>query len=259
MLLRLAVGGRKRTDRRRHSARGRPYALAFVSVAVACSGLSMRSRTLYEKQPYLLGYSAAISVFSPCATAWQLCKIYNKSVPLPRLAGLAAQIFPHQTALKLMQMNAATPVKEYCNPWAAFFVVGVLQGGVYGQSNVHFANKLQLSTKASLKGMFRGSAFAGCRDSLSQGIPFALSRTVEATVFDPVWRSVFAAEEDDSSVSGAKRAASVMFTSIAATFMSQGLHNGQIKMQAEQSLSYVGVVQTLYAEHVTTQAIPILT
>lgn len=112
----------------------------------------MRPRTVGEKQPYLLGYSAAISVFSPCATAFQLCKVYSKAVPLPRLAALSAQIFPHQTCLKLLQMNLATPVKESCNPWAAFFVVGVLQGGVYGQSNVHFATKLKLSSTASLKG-----------------------------------------------------------------------------------------------------------
>jgi hypothetical protein len=46
---------------------------------------------------------------------------------------MSAAIFPHQTALKLLQMNTATPVKEHLNPWAAFAVVGVLQGGVYGQ------------------------------------------------------------------------------------------------------------------------------
>ena len=207
-----------------------------------------RPRTVAEKQPYLLGYSAAISVFSPLATALQLCKVYSKSVPMPHLAALSARIFPHQTALKLAQMNAATPVKEYCNPWAAFFVVGVLQGGVYGQSNVHFATKLNFSSTASLKGMFRGSAFAGCRDSLSQGVPFAFSRTVEAVVFDPVWT---AASKDVScnSDGGVKRAASVFTTSIAATFMSQGLHNCQIRMQAEQSLSYVGVLRKLHAEH----------
>ena len=208
-----------------------------------------RSRTTAEKQPYLLGYSACISLFSPIATAFQLCKVYNKSVPAPRLAALSARIFPHQTALKLAQMNAATPVKEYCNPWAAFFVVGVLQGGVYGQSNVHFARQLQLSSTASLKGMFRGSAFAGCRDSLSQGVPFVFSRTVESVVFDPIWQAVFSKDVTGSSDGGVKRAVSVFSTSVAATFMSQGLHNCQIRMQAEQSLSYGGVVRTLQAEH----------
>ena len=32
---------------------------------------------------------------------------------------LAATIFPVQTLLKAIQMNASTPIKEYLNPWAA--------------------------------------------------------------------------------------------------------------------------------------------
>ena len=73
----------------------------------------MRPRTVGEKQPYLLGYSAAISVFSPCATAFQLCKVYSKAVPLPRLAALSAQIFPHQTCLKLLQMGVPVPAVRW--------------------------------------------------------------------------------------------------------------------------------------------------
>ena len=38
-------------------------------------------------------------------------------------------------------------------------------------------------------------------------------------------------------------------TSIFATVASQGLHNAQIKMQADQSLSYMQAVRTLWAEH----------
>ena len=49
---------------------------------------------------------------------------------------LALRILPHQTALKLAQMNVSTPVKDSLNPWAAFAVVGVLQGAVYGQANI---------------------------------------------------------------------------------------------------------------------------
>jgi len=58
---------------------------------------------------------------------------------------------------------------------------------------------------------------------------------VEVAVFDPIWLSVFGAQQqqqqpDGGGESGVKRAASVICTSIAATFLSQGLHNGQIKM-----------------------------
>lgn len=211
-----------------------------------------RPRTLAEKQPFLLSYAAGISIFSPSATAWQLCRVYSKAVPVSQLARMSMAIFPHQTALKLLQMNAATPVKEHLNPWAAFFVVGVLQGGVYGQCNVHFAKKLELSSTASLKGMFRGAGFAGFRDAMSQGMPFALSRATEEVVFDPLWRSAFgpdACAGDGGGGGGVKRAAAVMSTSVVATYLSQGLHNCQIKMQADQSLSYSQTIRALSAEH----------
>ena len=90
-------------------------------------------------QPYLLAYGAAISLVSPAASAHQLLKLYPKThVRTPVLLRTSLAIFPHQTLLKTAQMNLCTPAKEYFNPWAAFAVVGVLQGCVYGQANVHF-------------------------------------------------------------------------------------------------------------------------
>ncbi len=55
---------------------------------------------------------------------------------------LSAIVFPVQTFLKSIQMNISTPVKEYLNPWMAFAVVGILQGGVYGQCNMYFSKTL---------------------------------------------------------------------------------------------------------------------
>lgn len=210
--------------------------------------MPLRQRTLQEKQPFLLGYSFGISLFSPAMTAYQLCKVYSKAVPPLQLARLSAAILPHQTALKLLQMNAATPVKDYLNPWAAFAVVGVLQGGVYGQCNVHFARVLALSSTASMRGIFRGVAFAGVRDSLSQGLPFMCSSMTERHVFDPVWGALGL---DGTSPAGAaaKHWASVGSTSIVATVLSQGVHNAQIKMQADQTLTYRRTVSVLWAEH----------
>lgn len=208
----------------------------------------LRPRTLIEKQPYLIGYGFGISLISPTLTAYQLCKLYNKPVSPVRLASLSARIVPHQTALKVVQMNSATPVKEYLNPWLAFAAVGVLQGGVYGQCNVHFARVLKLSNNASMAGIFRGWIFAGFRDSISQGIPFVCSSMTEQYVFDPVWE-ITGLNGLGEMAGGVKRAVSVMCTSIFATVASQGLHNAQIKMQADQSLSYARTVQTLWAEH----------
>jgi len=154
-------------------------------------------------------------------------------------------IFPHQTALKSLQMNASTPVKEYLNPWAAFAVVGVLQGGVYGQTNVYFSKALELGKIATMKGIFRGSAFAGLRDTVSQGVPFMYSETFRQTVVDPVWTT----PAEDTVAADAKHFVSVISTSVMATYMSQGLHNFQIAMQADQSLSYGQAVRSVFQQH----------
>lgn len=52
-----------------------------------------RPRTVPEKQPYLLGYSAATSVFSPLATAIQLCKeVERLKVTLQKAEGDLAEV-----------------------------------------------------------------------------------------------------------------------------------------------------------------------
>ena len=79
-------------------------------------------------------------------------------------------------------MNAATPVKEHANPWLAFGVVGVLQGGVYGQCTTYVSKLLGLAKKPpKLQDLLRGSAFAG-DSSLTMiwiGGPIRLSRRLE--------------------------------------------------------------------------------
>jgi hypothetical protein len=203
-----------------------------------------RSRTLAEKQPYIFAYGAAISLFSPTATAYQLCKLYNLQPSMGRLVRISAPIFLPQTALKAVQMNASSPVKEYMNPWAAFAMVGVLQGGVYGQANVHFSKALQLGKVVSLAGVFRGSGFAAMRDTLSQGIPFMCSESVRQNVFDPNWQT-----EAGTAAHSAKTWSSVISTSVVATYLSQGFHNFQIAMQADQSLSYAQALKTVTKQH----------
>jgi hypothetical protein len=211
-------------------------------------------------QPYLVAYGAAISTVSPTLTGWQLTKVYGRTVGISTLSRLGLTIFPQQVALKTLQMNAATPVKEYASPWVAFGLVGVLQGGVYGHCNVHFSRALQLASVVSLAGMFRGSAFAGLRDTISQGVPFMCSATVQSAVIDPLCECAYqstqpAARHDVAQPSStttsehARRFAAVFGTSICATFASQGAHNAQLIMQADHSLSYAQAVRTLWAEH----------
>lgn len=205
-----------------------------------------RPRTFLEKQPYIVTYGAAISLVSPAATAYQLCRLYKVSKPPSQLLRMSMAILPHQTVLKAIQMNASTPVKEYLNPWAAFAVVGILQGGVYGQCNVHFSKALQLGkTAASLTGIFRGSAFAGTRDMLSQGVPFVYSGNVRTNLLDRVWQTT----PEDATANSVKHWTSLLSTSIVATYLSQGMHNCQIAMQADQSLNYSQVLSKVWTEH----------
>lgn len=205
----------------------------------------MRSRTFLEKQPYIFAYGGIISLVSPGLTAYQLCKLYQIQKPVGTLMRMSLVIFPHQTLLKAAQMNVSTPVKEYLNPWAAFGLVGILQGGVYGQCNVHFSRALALGKTVSLAGIFRGSGFAGLRDTISQGVPFMCSSTMRTSVLDRIWES----DEKDTTANSIKYWTSVIGTSIVATYMSQGLHNCQITMQADQSLGYASAVRTVFQQH----------
>lgn len=224
----------------RHTVRNVPSSIADVSLVAP----KMRPRTLAEKQPYIFAYGAAISVVSPAATAYQLCKLYNMQPSMGRLARMSAPIFLPQTLLKAAQMNASSPVKEYLNPWAAFAMIGVLQGGVYGHCNVHFSKALALGKVATLRGVFRGSLFAGVRDTISQGLPFMCSSSVRQSLLDPYWKT-----EEGTSAHSAKMWSSVISTSVFATYLSQGFHNFQIAMQADQSLSYSQALKTVMKQH----------
>lgn len=191
-----------------------------------------------EKQYYLSQYSFFISLVSPTASAYQLLRLNPQvKITTPAMVRTAFMILPHQTALKLLQMNCATPIKENLNVWASFAAVGVMQGGVYGQANIHFANSFGLS-KGSILGAFRGSGFAAIRDMKSQGIPFVFSSVVRKNIVEPVLGEGEVA-----------RWTSVIGTSIFATYASQGLHNCQITMQADQSLSYAETLSTVWKKH----------
>ena len=231
-----------------------PYLQASTSVR---DGVKKRLYGGLTMQPYILGYSSAISLVSPTLTGYQLCKVYSCPVGMPRLMRIGFGILPQQTALKTLQMNAATPVKEHVSPWLAFGVIGVLQGGVYGQANVAFSRALKLSQNANLAGMFRGAAFAGLRDTISQGVPFMLSGSFQRAVVDPILGPSKAreahegaiAEHDEGYGSALRKTIALVTTSIGATFASQGAHNCQILMQADHSLGYSGAMSTLWAQH----------
>lgn len=74
---------------------------------------------------------------------------------------------------------------------------------------------------------------------ISQGAPFMLSGSVRSTVFEPTLGQ-------DSEVA---KWASVISTSVVATVASQGMHNAQITMQADQTLSYKETVKSLWKKN----------
>lgn len=208
------------------------------------SGRLMRKKTLLEKQPYFIAYGAGISVFSPYASCYQLCKLNPQVVAThSRMISLSARIFPIQTLLKTIQMNISTPVKEVLNPWAAFAVVGILQGGVYGQCNIYFSKELGIAKKASLLGLFRGVAFAGGRDTISQGVPFMCSAWVKKNIIE----TAFPTDETTSdTMKSVKQWASVLSTSVVATYASQFFQNCQITMQSNHELGYAATLRSVF-------------
>eukprot|EP00924_Labyrinthula_sp_SR-Ha-C_P001665 maker-scaffold_18-snap-gene-5.1-mRNA-1 protein AED:0.03 eAED:0.03 QI:76/1/1/1/1/1/4/121/245 len=199
-------------------------------------------------QPYIFGYGFGISIFSPTASLYQLAKL-NPQVKLSPSGGvkLAMRILPHQTCLKALQMNASTPVKESLNPWAAFFVVGVLQGGVYGHANIFFSKTLKIGKKLSYAGMLRGVGFAGVRDTFSQGIPYVFSKTVEEKLFSPVFSKV--SENKSDALLGVQRWTAVLSTSVFATYVSQCFHNCQITMQTDQTLTHLTAARAAFKQN----------
>ena len=103
--------------------------------------------------------------------------------------------------------------------------------------------------------MFRGSGFAGLRDTISQGVPFMYASTVQSAVVDPLLKpqagagAGAGADEASDLGHGLRRAVAVIGTSIGATVLSQAPHNCQIRLQADHSLSYGGAVAGLWREH----------
>lgn len=159
---------------------------------------------------------------------------------------LAATIFPAQTLLKAIQMNASTPIKEYLNPWAAFAAVGVLQGGVYGQATIYYSRQLGLNKKVDLRGLFRGAGFAAARDVISQGVPFMMSGVLREAVFDPLLSPEVRATDAGRF---AHHWGPILAASIASTYASQPFMNLQLTMQSDPELSHATTVTRAWARN----------
>jgi len=204
--------------------------------------------TYAKKQILMVGYGVSLSLFSPMANLYQLRALYPciraRLLESPGLATrLCASIYGQQVLLRIMQVNLSSPVKDHLSPWLAFGVMGVLQGGVYGHANIHFARKLNIDRTLTMSMIFRGSWFAFARDMISQGVPFMFSDTVRTTMLDRV------APAQDHMSSSVKQWSSLIGCSIVSTYLSQGFHNCQTAMQTHHDMSSVGAFRSMMQKH----------
>ena len=92
-------------------------------------------------------------------------------------------IFPQQILFRYGQLHASTLCKENISPIPTFGIIGILQGGVYGHSNLYFSKRLGITSDIKISDCFRGPVFAASRDIISQGVPFMLTEKVSETLF----------------------------------------------------------------------------
>jgi len=204
--------------------------------------------TYAKKQILMVGYGVSLSFFSPLANLYQLRALYPcvkaRLLESPGLATrLTAQIYGQQVLLRIMQVNLSSPVKDHLSPWLAFGVMGVLQGGVYGHANIHFARKLSIDRTLTMSMIFRGSWYAFARDMISQGVPFMFSDHVRESVLDKV------APAQDHISSTVKQWSSLIGCSIVSTYLSQGFHNCQTAMQTHHDMTTAGAFRSMMTKH----------
>lgn len=190
-----------------------------------------------DKQKSLILYSSNITLFSPLSNLYQLCKLH--SFPFFTLSNFSRipTIIPQQIILRYTQLNLSFLVKDHISPYLTFGMIGILQGAVYGHATTHFANKLGISTKTSIKQIFRGSLFAFNRDTISQGIPFLFVDKFRENIITPIFPSL--SDQTNKWIS-------LTTLSIGSTILSHPFHNCQIIMQINSDIGYKKSVQELY-------------
>jgi len=196
----------------------------------------VETTTFREKHKMLIRlfqYGGAVSLVSNPIVGYQILRLYARPLTTD-LALVSFRIWPTQTLLKAAQVATCLPLSEIGSPPLMFAAMGVLQGGVYGQAVLSFTKRWSLtSTPPRLRGLFRGSLFAAGRDSISQGLPWMVRIPLPPTSLGPSTHSK----------------CEVALTAGVATLLSQGLHNAQSVMQADQRLSHRDALVLLWKKH----------
>ena len=133
----------------------------------------------FEKERCILFHSTGLTFFSPLSSLYQVTRLYNlgNHILLKNIRYIP-NIFPGQVLMRYGQSHIATECKDHLNPLPAFGLIGILQGGVYGHSNLYFSKKLGLIHDIKFQNYFKGPIFASSRDIISQGIPFYLMKYI---------------------------------------------------------------------------------
>lgn len=190
-----------------------------------------------KNEKYFFYHSSIISCFSPISSLNQITQLYpqyyKKNILIQNLKQIP-KIYPQQVALRYCQLHLSTLCKDYCSPIFAFGLIGILQGGIYGHTNLFFSKNMNITNNIKINHYFRGPVFASTRDIISQGIPFT-----------------FISNFCDSSFEDNKiYYYSCLFgLSITSTFLSHPLHCLQVFCQNNPSKSQFEVAKFMIKKH----------
>jgi hypothetical protein len=198
---------------------------------------------LNSRESLFLQHSAVISLFSPIASLYQTSKLFNQ--PFRSNLRHVPSIFLPQIALRYTQTSLSTDCKDTFNPLIAFGLIGILQGGVYGHSNLYFSDKMNISHSMEMRNYFKGPVFAATRDVISQGLPFYLTPLLAPYTFQKSITKQYINENsnqwDELAILGG--------LSIISTYLSHPFHCLQTFIQNEPKSTQIDVAKKIIGKY----------
>ena len=203
-----------------------------------------------KREKCFLSHSISMTFFSPLSSLYQITQLYNLNQkqglvklhrsPFVQNIKYIPRIFPQQVLLRYGQLHLSTFCKqqEQIPSIIAFGIIGILQGAVYGHSNLYFSKKLGvLNNDIKITKYFRGPVFAASRDIISQGLPYVMTEKVSNYLFkekaiDPIYHY-----------------GTLFGLSTISTFLSHPLHCFQIFAQNETGKSHYQVAKQVIKLH----------
>lgn len=193
----------------------------------------------FNKEKNFFYHSLSISCFSPLTSLYQNTRLYNianKNKIFMKNIKYLPHIFPQQVLFRYGLLHASTLCKDNFSTVSAFGLIGILQGGIQGHSNVYFAKKLNITKTIKIKNYFRGPVFSGSRVIVSQGAPFLFTDSFNDAVFK-------------NNKSNITYYFSLLTVSITASIISHPLHCMQTFVQNNNSVSQLQMFKQMVKMH----------